>query len=224
MRFGFCRITLIGVSRVRYRYFLVPAILTLPWNSVYAAETPTAQISAVSDLASLLDGEFTTAPAPDATAPHATAANPPARVLYDRAKRVDIATLGHDTVYTELREGGSDGPLVSQTLYALKPDEDSGRIVMTVYSIPNPQELAGVLTDTTPLPKLNPSGLKPKTGCDIIWRKVDDGFVGSHMPGTCGTALDAKLDTPAMSVSKTGLSRTVNDSRSEEPVMFRRVR
>ena len=176
------------------------------------ADGPTARVSDLTDLASLLEGEFTTAPDPADGRTAAQGAPPP---VYDLAKRVDVPGLGHDVVYAEIREGSPDGHLVHQRLYALKQDENASRIVMTTYDLGSAPELAGAYANPSPLAKLNPPDLKPQTkGCEVAWHRTDSGFVGQTGDQHCTGTITA--------VSKTGL--TLATGVGDQSTALRRLR
>src|SRR5579862_3283460 len=105
---------------MRFASFALLATVMVATGPASGAETSTAKVSDVTGLASLLEGEFTTAP--DPTAGPVPKDGPPP--LFDLAKRVDMPKLGRDVVYAELREGSRDGRLLQQRLYALAPDPD----------------------------------------------------------------------------------------------------
>lgn len=196
--------------------FTAAAALALSAGLARAAGTEALTVSTVGDLASLLEGEFTTEPAaPDQAGGH---------VYYELAKRVDVPALDHDVVYSELREGGPEGRIVRQRLYALKLD-DSGKIVMTAYSFANGAELAGALANRAPLAKLAPADLKPE-GCKLTWRKTDAGFDAVIPPLSCPTApaKSAGESAAVMSVTKTAFAVPVDGDAGQSPTTFRRLR
>lgn len=186
-----------------------------------AADTPSTALSAVGDLASLLEGEFTT----ERSASDGSGTGPRGQTYYEMAKRVDVPAIGHDVVYAELRRDGPEGPIVRQRLYGLTLDNDSGRIRMTAYSFANAGQLAGAQADRTPLAKLAPAQLKPE-GCAIDWRVVENGFQGNVRPLSCPAAPKSAstTDTPVMAVSKTGLSMPIEPADLNAPTAFRRLR
>jgi hypothetical protein len=181
-----------------------------------AAEMPETRSSTIGDVASLLEGQFTTAPAPIDSA-----AAPQARILTILAKRVQVPSLGHDVVYSELHENSADGPLLRQSLFALKMDDAKNQIVMTVYEAGNAQELKGAYADSTPLAKLNAANLKQTPGsCEIVWHKTEGGYDGDADPQSCK---DATPDSKTLiSVSKTGMTELIDASQPQ--AIFRRVR
>ena len=204
---------------------ILPALLALASFSLHAADAPTLQISAVGDLASLLEGEFTTSSSPT---DQAGTAKPQEKLFYDLSKRVDVPALGRDVVYSELRENGADGRILRQNLYALKTDDEAGKITMTVYTIGNAQALADVAQDPAPLAKLSASDLKAEPGgCTVSWRRTDNGFEGTLQPASCKSALrsDGKDAAVAdMAVSKFGMTERVEAADPAKPTVFRRLR
>jgi hypothetical protein len=201
--------------------FIAAAALALSARIASAAGTDTLSVSSVGDLASLLEGEFTTEPSTSNTA---TSQRPTGPIYYELAKRVDVPALGHDVVYSELREGGPEGRIIRQRLYALKLD-DSGKIVMTAYSFANGADLAGAHANRAPLAKLAPADLKPE-GCKLTWRKSDTGFDAVIPPLSCTSAptKSADKETPVMGVSKTALAVPVDSDSGQTPRTFRRLR
>jgi hypothetical protein len=215
-----------GVSGLRFKTLILPAaMLALASFDLHAADAPTAQIGAVGDLASLLEGEFTTAAAPD---DQVGTGKPGATLFYDISKRVDVPALGHDVVYSELHENGANGPIVRQSLYWLKADDASGKITMNVYSIGNAQALAGAVKNPAPLAKLAVTDLTPAAGgCTVSWQRTDSGFEGMLQPASCKGALksdDKDADVPDMAVSKFGMTERVQAADPDKPTVFRRVR
>ena len=175
------------------------------------AETTTAKVSDVTGLASLLEGEFTTAPDP-AAGPVPKDGPPP---FYDLAKRVDVPKLGNNVVYAELREGSPDGHLLQQHLYALTQDPDGSRIMMATYDLGHAPELAGAYANPAPLARMELPGLDPRAkDCEIAWHRADNGFVGQAGKGNCPAA--------SMAVSKEGMSQATGPSA--QATVFRRLR
>jgi hypothetical protein len=214
------------VSGLRFKTLILPAaMIALASPSLHAADAPTARIGAVGDLASLLEGEFTTAAAPD---DQVGTGKPDAKLFYDVSKRVDVPALGHDVVYSELHENGANGPIVRQALYWLKADDVSGKITMNVYSIGNAQALAGAVKNPAPLAKLGVTDLTPAAGgCTVSWQRTDSGFEGTLQPVSCKGALksdDKDADVPDMAVSKFGMTERVQAADPDKPTVFRRVR
>ena len=197
---------------MRFALFALMAAMLIAARPAAGADVPTARVSDVTDLASLLEGEFTTAPDPAAGQ---TSREGPAP-LYDLAKRVDVPALGHDVVYAELREGSPDGHLLRQRLYSLIQDPNGSRIMMTAYDLGSMPELAGAYANPVPLAKLNPPDLKPQSKeCAIAWHRTDNGFVGESAGGTCARA--------NIAVSKEGMTQASETSGAPASV-FRRLR
>ena len=202
----------------------LPVALVLACGA-QAAEAPTVTVASVSDLASLFEGEFTTLPST------ASAAKPPANVLYNLAKRVHVPSIGDEVVYAEQHQQKPDGPMQWQRLYAFKLDDDQGMIVMTPYDFANGQQLKGAYADPTPLAKLQPAALKQQPdGCVVLWRRAENGFQGMLKPGSCkdapsgGDAKDKSLvGKPAITVTKTEYTEQPQGG-SDTPVVFRRLR
>ncbi len=206
---------------MRATYLVTPILLALTGCGAQAAEAPTSQAVSVTDLASLLEGEFTTAPTASDTD---TAAPPPDHVFYETAKRVEAASLGPNVVYAELREGGSDGHVLWRRLFALTLEADTGRITMTPYGFANGGQMAGEATDPKPLATLLPADLKPlQGGCVVTWRRTEDGFDGMAQPGPCpGAKPDNSPElAPVLSVTKTSLTDRLD---GDGDMMFRRLR
>lgn len=198
---------------MRFALFALAAPLLVAAKLASAVDTPTARVSDVTGLASLLEGEFTTAPDPT-KGPVPKGGSPP---LYNLAKRVDVPKLGHDVVYVELREGSPDGRLLRQRLYALTPDADGSRIMMATYNLGNTPELAGAYANPAPLARIDPPNLDPqKKTCEMSWHRSDNGFVGEAGKGDCPAA--------RMTVSKEGMSQSSSSSASGTATEFRRLR
>ncbi|HLG88061.1 MAG TPA: CpcT/CpeT family chromophore lyase [Alphaproteobacteria bacterium] len=196
---------------MRFASFALLAAALVATGPPRGAETTTSRVSDVSGLASLLEGEFTTAPDP-AAGPVPKEGPPP---LYDLAKRVDVPKLGRDVVYAELREGSRDGKLLQQRLYVLTQDPDGSRIMMAAYDLGRMPELAGVYANPAPLARLELPGLDPREkDCEMAWHRGDNGFVGQAGKGNCPAA--------SMAVSKEGLSQSTGPSA--QATVFRRLR
>jgi hypothetical protein len=209
---------------MRLHHVVLPLALILAGGGAKAAETPTMTVASVADLASLFEGEFTTLPG------RASATPPPAKVLYNLAKRVQVPALGQDVVYAEQHEKAPDGPMLWQRLYAFELDHDLGLIVMKPYDFSNGQQLAGAYSDPTPLAKLEPAALKPQPGgCVVLWHRAEAGFEGALKPGSCKDApVAAKAATPsatgapAITVTKTDYTEQPQGG-SSSPIVFRRI-
>jgi hypothetical protein len=201
---------------------MLSALVLSSWET-RAADTASTPVGAVGDLASLLEGEFTTEPA---SMDRAAGPPPPGPVYYDLAKRVEVPALGADVVYSELRENGPQGKIIRQRLYALKLDADGGKIVMKSYSFANKADLAGSQNIATPLAKLDPADLQEQpAGCSIEWRKTDAGFEGAIPPGSCKAASPASSSSTAvMGVSKTNLMMPIETEVAAPQTTFRRLR
>ena len=196
---------------MRFAAFAWLAAALVATGSARGAETSTAKVSDVMGLASLLEGEFTTAPDPAAGPVPKDGPTP----LYDLAKRVDVPKLGNNVVYTELREGSPDGRLLQQRLYALTQDPDGSRIMMATYDLGRAPELAGVYANPAPLARMELPGLDPRAkDCEIAWHRADNGFVGQAGKGNCPAA--------TIAISKEGMSQATGPSA--QATVFRRVR
>jgi hypothetical protein len=213
-----------GGAQVRAKHLVIPVMLALTGCGARAAEAPISQMSSVADLASLLEGEFTTAPSaanPDAAVPR------PEHVFYETAKRVDVPSLGPAVVYAELREGASDGHVLWQRLFALNLDGETGRITMTPYGFANGGQMEHAATDSKPLATLRPADLKPQSGgCVVTWHRIEDGFEGTGQPGACPGAKpdNAKDPAPVLSVTKTSLTDRLDSGPADTDLVFRRLR
>jgi hypothetical protein len=202
------------------KYFLLAILLAVAVGTTRAAETQTMTVASVSDLASLFEGEFTTAPvgnSPQSNTP----------VLYNFSKRVHMPSLGDEVVYAEQRAKTPEGPIVWQRLYAFKFDMSEKLIVMTPYNIStNGHTVEGVYKDPTPLAKLDSNALKPQVGgCIMFWHRSENGFEGMLKPGTCKEADEtAKSTTPAIVVTKTDYTEQPPLEGMTKPVTFRRLR
>lgn len=186
------------------------------------ADTPAGQATAVGDLASLLEGVFTTQPT--AAAPGA-----PPTPLFNMAKRVEVPALGRNVLYVELRQGSPDGQLLRQRLYVLKQDPDTPRIVMSAYDLGHVPQLAGAYADPTPLAKLDLPDVKPQpAGCEVFWHRTDAGFEGEITAGRCsidhGENGQAGSVSAKLTVSRTGMSQGSQDASGGKPIVFRRLR
>ncbi len=192
--------------------------LLLPIPTLFASETPSSAVGATGDLASLLEGEFTTEPAPSDSSAGRPAGQHSYFVL---ARRLDVPSLGSDAVYAELRDGGENGKILRQRLYGLKTGED-GEIRMVSYRFANGGDLASSEGSRAPLARFTPSDPKP-VGCPLSWRKTETGFDGGIPPLSCASA-QATSEKPVMQVSKTGLALPVDSDDGAKETVFRRVR
>jgi hypothetical protein len=213
----------IGGGPVKLKYLVIPAALALAGCNAQAAENSSSTVASTADLASLLEGEFTTAPS--AADPESAGAPSPANTLYVLSKRVDVPSLAHDVVYMEERSNSHDGPILWQRLDALRLDEDTGRITMTPYGFANQGQLAGAPLDAKPLATLKPADVKQiEGGCVVTWRRTEDGFAGMGQPGPCPGAKPDNSANPApvLTVTKTSLTDGLESKNGD--IVFRRVR
>jgi len=212
-----------GAAKMRSIQLIMLLTLVLAPRVGHAADTASTPVSDVGDLASLLEGEFTTEPA--AILQDASVSKP-ARTYYEVAKRVDVPALGTDAVYSELRENGPDGKILRQRILALKPDTDGSGIQMKSYSFADGSVTTGLDVSKTPLNKLSPSDLRQEPGgCVLDWRKTELGYESRILAGSCKAAHpQSSNDASLMGVSKTNLTLSVEDDFVGTPVLFRRLR
>jgi hypothetical protein len=192
---------------LRTKYLIVVGAFALVLPTARAAETQTAEATSASDLASLLEGEFTTAPPPSESAGTSGTSSP--QPLYELAKQVPTSPLGRYVVYEERREGALDGHIVSRTLSVLDTATEGSQITMTVYVFTQPDSFSGAYADPGLLGSLKTSDIERK--CKIVWRRADAGFAGQS-DGSCPAANHATSFT----VGKAGLK--------EGDLTFRRLR
>lgn len=87
-------------------------------------------------------------------------------------------------VYAELRVGGPGGELYRQRVYALEGTQDGLALTMAVWTLANPDAVAG--GDDAVLAGLTPNDLiRFDPGCDFVWRSDEAGWTGAMEDGVC---------------------------------------
>lgn len=143
-----------------------------------ACATPTVAPAPHLQLIALLAGDYASMPSDGARE---------GRAIYMRARPVagpDGASLA---LYMELRHDGPEGEFYRQRLYVFAPIDREDRIVMRALSFADPAAAAALITspDLVGSGKIKTVGSALGPGCDTVWRRDGDGFLGVVDPALC---------------------------------------
>ena len=97
--------------------------------------------------------------------------------------RVQASRLGHHVYYAQ--ETAADDPrrVLSQKMYGFKVDEKRG-IVETVYELVEPLRWRDGQLNKDLFSSMLTSDVQAE-GCQLFWKKKDNGFVATHDPKAC---------------------------------------
>ena len=72
-----------------------------------------------------------------------------------------------------------------QRIYAFRPDYEEGAIRLTIHIPDDVASLVDAHIDTTKLSGLSSEPTRVLTGCDVLWRRQANHFVGYITPDVC---------------------------------------
>jgi hypothetical protein len=114
--------------------------------------------------------------------------------------------LGHYVYYAQ--ESAADDPrrVLSQKMYSFQLDDKRG-IVETLYEFVEPGRWRDGYQSKDLFTAVTVEDVQPE-GCQLFWKKKDDGFIGAHDPKVCPESSGAAAG-PQVELAKGGL--TVGD-------------
>jgi hypothetical protein len=112
--------------------------------------------------------------------------------------------LGHYVYYAQ--ETAADDPrrVLSQKMYSFQLDDKRG-IVQTLYEFADPRRWRDGLSNKDLFTSVEADDVQPE-GCQLLWKRKDDGWVASHDPKVCpdkgaGAAPQIELSVGALTIA-----------------------
>jgi CpeT/CpcT family (DUF1001) len=100
-------------------------------------------------------------------------------------RRVDLPAFGPHVFYVEQYLEGDPARIYRQRLYVMSIDEAENAIRLTIHIPTNPEPLRGAHLDVSKLGGLTPAQTTTYPGCDVLWRRQENQFVGAVPGGSC---------------------------------------
>ncbi len=100
-------------------------------------------------------------------------------------RRVDLPKFGDHVLYAEQYRDGDPDAIYRQRLYVFSVDETEGAIRLQIHIPKNPDRLKGAYRDPDLLKRLRPTATRVVEGCDVLWRRQANQFIGHVGDGTC---------------------------------------
>ena len=98
-----------------------------------------------------------------------------------------ISSVGEHLLYVEDCLDGDPQNVFRQKLYELGADVVRGAVVLTLHSFREPEGARGAHHDPALLGALTRDDLKQRTGCEMNFRPLGDGYLGAFDYGACTT-------------------------------------
>lgn len=103
---------------------------------------------------------------------------------------VELPAFGSHVFYVEQFSNGDSARIYRQRIYALSADAAAGAIRLKIYTPMKPAALAGAWRDPSKLLGLKPAQTTTIEGCDVLWRRQANQFIGSIEDGACRVKSD----------------------------------
>lgn len=98
---------------------------------------------------------------------------------------VEAPAFGAHVFYVEQFQDGDPAKIYRQRIYAFAPDAAENAIRLKIYTPKNPEALVGAWRETAKLKKLKLANATTLPGCDVLWRRQANQFLGSIPDGAC---------------------------------------
>jgi hypothetical protein len=98
---------------------------------------------------------------------------------------VTAPAFGDHVFYVEQFLDGDPSKIYRQRIYAVSADAGANAVRLKIYTPKKPEALAGAWRDPAPLKALRPSDATTVAGCDVLWRRQANQFLGSIADGAC---------------------------------------
>lgn len=100
--------------------------------------------------------------------------------------RVDAPAFGEHVFFAQINDESSQGEVVRQRVNAFEFDTETGAILQRFFAIDPGNEGVEYPIGAADLADLGPDDLRGyPDGCQIVWRRQDDGFLGTIAKGDC---------------------------------------
>lgn len=105
--------------------------------------------------------------------------------LHAVVARVQVPAVGTHVFYQQQHSPDDPSKPGRQRLYSFAQDSGAGTITQRWYSFPDPAAVIDAHRDPSKLAGLTPDKLGTTPGCELIWTRDGDAFVGAMKPGAC---------------------------------------
>lgn len=100
--------------------------------------------------------------------------------------RVTAPAFGEHVFFAQINEEGPGGPVVRQRVNVFEPDYETGTIRQTFYAVEEGQSGVDYPAEPVDVAGLLPEDLRGyPAGCQVVWRRHADQFLGTVEKGDC---------------------------------------
>ncbi len=100
-------------------------------------------------------------------------------------RRVQLPAFGEQVFYVEQYLDGDPARVYRQRIYVMSLDQAQNAIRLTIHIPNHPEALRGAYSEPTLLRGLAPEQTTTHAGCDVLWRRQENQFVGAVPEGSC---------------------------------------
>jgi hypothetical protein len=98
---------------------------------------------------------------------------------------VDLPAFGKHVFYVEQFQDGDPSKIYRQRVYSFSADAAADAIRLKIYTPEKPQAILGAWKSPQKLAGLKPADATTVQGCDVLWRRQANQFLGSIADGAC---------------------------------------
>lgn len=103
-------------------------------------------------------------------------------------KPVSLPAFGEHVFYVEQYLDGDPAKIYRQRIYSFSVDAENDAIRLKIYTPKAPAKIAGAARDPSKLSRLKASDATATPGCDVLWRRKANQFIGAMQEGACRVA------------------------------------
>jgi hypothetical protein len=101
---------------------------------------------------------------------------------------VELPAFGDHVFYVEQYADNDPAKIYRQRIYSFSADKAANAVRLRIYTPRAPEKLAGAARDPAKLKQLKISDATTISGCDVLWRRQANQFIGSIEDGACRVA------------------------------------
>lgn len=98
---------------------------------------------------------------------------------------VTAPAFGEHVFYVEQYSDGDPAKIYRQRIYAFTVDQSAKAIRLRIHSPKKPEPLVGAWREPDRVKRLKASDATTVEGCDVLWRRQSNQFIGSIVDGAC---------------------------------------
>lgn len=99
----------------------------------------------------------------------------------------ELPAFGDHVFYVQQHLNDDPSEIYRQRLYSFRPDYENNAIRQTIHIPDDSDRLIDAHLDLTKLANLTPEDTTVIPGCDVLWRRKANQFMGSREPDACAT-------------------------------------